>query len=251
MRLLLFVVARNEESQLIKTVRGLQAVCPPEYVKSMVLLLARDATEGCRRTAGALQNESFPIPVEAIVQPNDNLPGCVKAILKERQGFSHFLIVASDFFLESGAIGDMVTRAARDPDTIYKFSRAMPGGSFGPRYSKLELWLYRLFSAFIRLLYSCDLTDPAFAILVAPASLAISVRLRHSSLLGNIEWLFALLRVKAPIVEVPAINLPRTEMKESTTFIKRLFYIAIALRIRVVPKKRVWSTSERKENINT
>ena len=238
MRLLIVIGAKNEESQLEKTVRGLEAACSPGQVAGIVLMLAQNATEGCRRTADELCSVEFPIPVEAVVDPSRNLPASLKAVLGGRQDASHTLFLAADYFLDSSAVAGLVARAAQDPGTIYKISRAMRGGSFSPDYSPVEVLLYRLFCVFIRILYSCSITDPAFFVMVMPISLFLALRFKQASVPFGVEMMYALLRSKALIAEIPADNLPRTEMHNSSTIRQRLRYATIAVGMRFMPRKK-------------
>ena len=240
MRLLLLIGAKNEETQLEKTVRGLQAACSPETAAGMVILLARTATEGCVRTARALQGNAFPIPVETVQQPTDDIPASINAVLGDGRDASHILCLASDYFVESSAIADLIARAEQDRGAIYKLSRALPGGSFSPHYRAGMVPLYRLFCVFIRALYMCGITDPSFTVMVVPVRLFQSIRFRRTSLAFLLEWMYALLRAKIPIVEIPAVNLPRTEGENSTNLAARLRHAAIAVRTRVVPAKKLW-----------
>ena len=171
MHLLLFVMAKNEEKQLEETVRGLQSVCPGEIVAGMVLYLAPDATQGCLSTARALQSEASRIPVEIFVQPSGDIPAGFKAVLNRRRDVTHVLFLMSDNNIEIGAIVGLIERAAADPDTVYKFSRALPGGRFSSHYSVLEVRAYLLLCAFVRLLYGNRLTDHFFLVGIYPAAL--------------------------------------------------------------------------------
>jgi len=238
MRLLLVVLAKNEEAQLKKTIHGLQAVCSPENVAGMVILLARMATGGCVRAAFALQNNDFSIPVKTVQQECDDLPACIKAVLNDSHNVSYILCLASDYFLESVAIADLITYADQDRGAIYKFSRALPGGRFSPHYHAVMVLLYRLFCAFIRVLYQCEITDPAFTVMIVPIQLFLSVRFSQNSLMCFPEWMYVLLRAKKNIVEIPAVNLPRTEMENSSSIATRLRHAAIAIRTRVLPVKK-------------
>jgi len=240
MRLLLFIFAKNEEGQLEKTVCGLQAACSPESVVSMVLFLAPNATEGCLRTANALQNAGFPIPVEVFRQPSGDIPACIKSALEDRRDISHVMHLASDYFLESGVIAGLITRAAQDCGTIYKFSRTVSGGGFSPGYRGGMAFLYRLFCACIRLLYGCKITDPAFFVMIVPVHLFQHVQFRHTSMLYGQEWVYALLRNKTPIIEIPAVHLPRTEMENSSTIRRRLHYVSIGIAMRFLAIKSIW-----------
>jgi len=240
MRLLLFIFAKNEESQLEKTVRGLQAVCPPESVAGMVLFLAPNATKGCLRTAEGLQNAGFLIPIEIFQQASSNIPACVKAVLDGKPDVSHVMHLASDYFMESSAIAGLIESAAQDCGTVYKFSRTVPGGGFSPGYRHGMVPLYRLFCACVRVLYGCGITDPAFFVMVAPVRLFQLVQFRHTSMLYGQEWMYALLRGKTPIIEIPAVHLPRTEMDNSTTIYRRLRYMSIAVCMRFASKKSIW-----------
>jgi len=231
MQLLIFVAANNEEHQLEKTVRALQTECPPEHVACIVLVLASKATGGCLRTAAALQDPSAPIPVEIFPEPSGNFTETIKAMLRDKPAVTHVLGLAADYFLETSQIVDLIERAAHDPDHIYKFSRALPGGRFEPGYPFGAIPLYWLFCVFVSILYGFRITDPVFAAMVAPVSL-FHRQYRQSSILVGAEWMFTLLRMKAPIVEIPAFHLERTEKKGSTNIAFRLRYIGIALRTR-------------------
>jgi len=240
MRLLLFVLAKDEESQLEKTVCGLQAACAPGSLAGMVLLLAPNATQGCRRVAEALQNADFRVAVEVVVQPSWDFPACVKSVLLDRQ-ISHLLFVASDYYYESSAIADLIARAKECPGSIHRLSRTMPGGGFSSDYNAIEVLLYRLFCVFVRVLYGCRVTDPASAIAVVPERLFRLLKFRQGSLLIGAEWMFALLRSQAaPIVEIPAVTLPRAEGKGFSTVVSRLRYVPVAIRMRFIPLKNIW-----------
>ena len=238
--LLLMIFAKNEENQLEKTVRCLQAVCPAEHVAGMVLFLAPNATEGCLRTAKALQNTEFPIPVEVFVQPSYDVPGCVKAVLADRQGISHVLFSAADEYVESSTIAHLITCAAQDRSNIYKLSRTLPGGDFSSDYSRSTVLLYKIFCVFIRILFRSKVTDPVFAVVVAPVHLFLLTRFQVTSLLFYAEWMFALLRRKTPITEFPALTLPRTEFNAFSSIFSRLRYVPIALRMRFLPKHKIF-----------
>ena len=240
MRLLIVVMAKNEESQLDQTVRGLQNAGLPEQAAGMVILLAQYATEGCLRTAEALQNEGFSIPVEAVRQPVNNLPVSIQIALNDRSHITHFLYLAADYFLESEAIAGLIARAVQDRGSIYKVSRALPGGSFSPHYSGVQVLLYRSFCTFVRVLFNCNITDPVFSSLVAPVQLFCLFRPKQTTLAFCSEWMFALLRKKVAVTEIPVVNLPRTEQEGTSTVFSRLRYVKTALRARFVPMKRLW-----------
>jgi len=244
MRLLLIIFALNEESDLEKTVRGLQALCSPELVAGMVLLLAKSATEGCLRTAKALETAGFAIPVEVARQPSRDVLGCVKTVLGSRRHATHIMFLFADYFMESAAIADIIARAAQDRGTIYKFSRALPGGAFTPEYRPGEEWLYRLFSLFVRLLFRCGITDPVFQIMVAPVHLFWPTRFRQTSMVFGIEWVFTLLRNKISITEIPVVQLPRTGPGYKPTGNHRLHYLPITFRARFAPKKCIWEEGD-------
>jgi len=257
MRLLLIVLAKNEETQLEKTVRDLQTACSPEQVAGMVLLLAQNVTEGCLRTANTLCGEwlsrslGFPIPIEVVQQSANSIPDGIITVLDSRPDASHVLLLVSDGFLESVAVSELIARAAQDRDHIYKISRALPGGAFSPQYCAAETWLYRLFCAFVRLLFGCSITDPAFGVMVVPVHLFQLVRLRHKTLLFWVEWMYALLRSETVIVEIPAIHLPRTEKEGSSTILSRLRYVTIAIQMRFAPKKSIWTGDILRSNEKT
>jgi len=240
MRLLLFVFAKNEESQFERTVRGLQAACSPDHVAGMVLFLAQNATGGCLRTAEVLNRADFPIAVEIARQPCGDIPACLKAVLDARADITHVLFVAADYFLEPAAIAGLIGRAARDPGAVHKFSRALPGGGFSPGYPAGAETLYRLFCAAVRVFYGCKITDPSFFIMAAPVRFFRRIRFKRTSMLFGQEWMYALLRAKAPVAEIPAVNLPRTEMGGTATLLYRLRYVTIAVAMRLRPMKRIW-----------
>jgi len=240
MRLLLVVLAKNEESQLAKTVRGLQAACAPETVAAIVLLLAANATEGCLRTASQLRGTAFPIPVEIFMQPCADLFASARAAVDSVPRATHVLFLASDYFLESRAVAGLAARAAGNPMVVHKFSRALPGGGFSPGYPAGAVPLYRLFCAFVRLLYGCGVTDPVFPVMIVPVRLLRLFRNKRGSLLAWAEWVFALMRAKTPIEEVPAESLPRTEQENSSTLLTRLRCAAIAVSMRFAPLERIW-----------
>ena len=248
MRLLIVIGARNEETQLEETVRGLQAACSPKQVAGMVLLLASKTTEGCLRTANAMQNAGFHIPVEAVQQMSGNVPDSIKAILGGRREITHVLFLASDGCLNASAVASLVARAQQDRCAVYKISRTLPGGGFSSRYSAAEILLYKLFCVFVRMLFCCEITDPAFFVTIAPVHLFQFVQFSQSSILFGVEWIYALLRRRVPIFEIPAKNLPRTEMEDSSTVLSRLRYAAIAVRIRFMPLSRLWEDKARSIN---
>ena len=237
MRLLIFVLASNEEHQLEKTVRGLQAQCPPEHAAGIVLFLAPKATVGCLRTAAALQDLTAPIPTEILQETTLNTPETIKKAVRARTDATHVLFLASDYFLETSQIVDLIERAARDPEHIYKFSRALPGGRFQPGYPIGAIPLYRLFSFFVRILYGVKITDPVFPVMVAPVQL-FQQQYAQSSILAGAEFIFLLLRMKLPMIEVPAFHLPRTEKKGTTNIAFRLRYLGIALRTRFAKERK-------------
>ena len=236
MRLLIFVLASNEEHQLEQTVRGLQEECSPAHVAGIMLFLAPKATEGCLRTAAALEASDAPIPVEIVRESFGNALYTTQEVLRTRKNITHALFLASDYFLETSQIVGMIERAAHDLDHIYKFSRVLPGGRFQPGYPAGAIPLYRLFCAFVRILYGVKVTDPVFFVLIAPVQL-FQLECREPSILAGTELLFLLLRAKAPIAEVPAYHLPRTEKKGSTNLAFRLRYVKIALRTRFAKKQ--------------
>ena len=231
MRLLIFVLASNEEAQLKKTVRGLQEQCPPAHVAGIVMFLAPKTTEGCLRTAAALQDPSAPIPTEILQETNLTSPDSVKEALRARPDVTHVMFLASDYFLETSQVVYLIEQAAHDLDHIYKFSRAMPGGRFQPGYPFGAIPLYRLFCFFIRILYGSKVTDPVFPVMAAPVQL-FQRQYQQSSILAGSEFMFLLMRTKAPIVELPAYHLPRTEKRGTTNIAFRLRYVGIALRTR-------------------
>jgi len=237
MQLLIFVLASNEEHQLEKTVRGLQAECPPEHVAGIVLFLAAKATEGCLRTAAALQDLTAPILTEILQETALTTPETVKEALHAKKEATHVIFLASDYFLETSQVVDIIERAAHDPDHIYKFSRALPGGRFQPGYPIGAIPLYRLFAFFVRILYGSNITDPVFPVMVSPVQL-FQQQYTQSSILAGAEFMFLLLRMKVPMVEVPAYHLPRTEQQGTTNIAFRLRYVGIALRTRFARERK-------------
>jgi len=240
MRLQIFVFAVNEEVELEKTVRGLQAVCSPGIVAGITLLLAHRASAGCLRTSRAMAGAGFAIPVEVVVQPSRDVLGCVTGVLSSGRDISHFLFLMADYFLESEAIAGLIDLAARDRSVIYKFSRALPGGRFSPEYRPGELPLYRCFTLLLRLSFRSGVTDPIFSVMVAPVQKFLPVRIREKSLMFWTEWLFILMRGKEPIIEIPAYSLPRTGPDYTFHNMHRLHYLPVAIRARFAPQKSLW-----------
>jgi len=240
-RLLLIVLAVNEELELEKTVHGLQSTCSPELVAGMVLLLAQNATEGCLRTARSLAEAGLPIPTQVVVQPSRDIPGCIKAVLDSRPDATHMMIAFSDYCMESDDLAGLVANAARDRDRIYKFSRALAGGTFKPEYRPGEVRLYLLFCICIRILFWSHITDPVFQVVVSPVQLFQSVRFKFTSMAFGAEWMYALLRRKTPMVEIPVVSLPRIGPIALTRRNNhRLHYLLAAIRTRFAPKKYIW-----------
>jgi len=243
MRLLLFVLAVNEEAELEKTVRGLQAACSPEHVAGIVLLLAQRASEGCLRTAQALTRAGFPIPTEISVQASRDIPACIKTVLNDGRDVTHMLIAFADYCMDPNDIAGLVARAAKDPGAIHKFSRALPGGTFSPEYRPGELPLYRLFSLGVRALFLRRISDPVFQVIVTPARLFRAIRFRQASMAFGIEWVCTLLRMRVPVAEYPVVSLPRTGPDYPSHNRHRRYYLPAVFRARFAPKKSIWEAS--------
>ena len=242
MRLLLIVLAKNEELQLVQTIQGLQAACSPETVAGITLLLAHNVTDGCLRTAAELVGAAGqPLPVALVRQPTSDLPACVRTVLDDRRDdITHVMFLGADYFLESTAIADLIARAAQDRSAVYKFSRTLPGGAFASHYKPFLIPLYRLFCLFARMLFGRGASDPAFAHGVIPAHVLRGIRYTQTAAMLVVEQMLTLRRLKIPVVEIPAVQLPRTEHKNSSTFRQRIIYIFSALRIRFAPLNWIW-----------
>jgi len=240
MRLLIFIGAVNEESQLEQTVRGLAAACSPAHVASLMVSLAPMATEGCIRTAEALEDVSAPIPIEIYRQPVLDCPFSANALLDTRPDITHVMFLASDYDVESATVAGMIARAAQDCDTVYKLSRNLRGGRFSAEYPFGMVASYRLFTLLLRIGFFSRITDPAFFCMVAPVRLFRAVRFREKSVIFGVEWAFTLLRARAPTAELPAVQLPRTEGAGSSTPLGRLRYVRLAARARFAPLKDIW-----------
>ena len=238
MRICLIIFAKNEQHSLEKTVRDLQEACSPQSVAGMVVFLAPNATEACSATAQALAQELFGIPVQVVVQQPSGV-GLSMQTLFSNANFTHVMILSADYFVRPTAVAQLIAHAAQQPDVIYKFSRALPGGSFSSEYSRTKILLYRVFVFCLRILYHCNITDPAFISVLMPCPYMFCVRPRERSVHAGLEWLLIMLRCRVPVVELAAQNLPRTEQKGSSTVIGRLNYIRIALRVRFAPKKKI------------
>ena len=241
MRLLLIVLAKNEELQLKQTVHGLQAACSPETVAGITLLLAHNATDGCLRVATELsESAGQPLPVVLVKQPTSDLPACIRTVLDDRQDITHVMFLGADYFLESAAIADLVAHAAQDTGSVYKFSRTLPGGAFASHYKPFLIPLYRLFCVFTRMLFGRGASDPAFGHGAIPVHILRGIRYNQTSHMLVVEQMLTLRRLKIPIVEIPAVQLPRTEHKNSSNLRQRLLYIVAVLRIRFAPLGWIW-----------
>lgn len=240
MKVVVVIGARDEVHALRETVHGIISACNAEDIARLLIFLAPNATEDCRKEVYTLAAQTLPIPVLAVHEQNDGFATELQQLLREQSDASHAIFWPSDLCYSPQQLAQMIAQAKQNPGAIITLSRLMPGGSL-PKDGGAWLNLQRkLFSKLVRLLYFSRQTDPHHGITLFPIRDFVCLNLKEKHMAFLIEYTLCFERMGLPFVEIPCIQQARIEGKSNMTFARRLRYLAPVLRLRFCRQHKIF-----------
>ena len=231
-----FICATDEENSLKKTVRDVLDLCRDNMPEKIVIVMSRDATEGCRRAAEECR-AAAPDLIECMFQHDPGLRGAILNSVDHITS-SHTIGLSADYPISIDNIPAMIEGAKKEPDVIFKNSRHLQKHSFSG-YSKTKMLFNVCGQAFLRFLFRSKLTDLTSPLQIMPTQLYKDIKWTESSFAFLEEMVLIPLRLGIRIVELPAKCMSRTEGTSKNSFFQTAKYLTAALRIRFTPKKNL------------
>lgn len=225
----------DETSSLRTTVETIRRLAA-DHLYEVLIVLADRSTSESTRVARQLQRE-LPSVVHVHRQQLPCLGGAIREAFQTAGG-SHLMLMASDLETDPQLIPRFVEKMQEGCWDVVAGSRWLRGGGF-EGYGRLRKLLNRLFQGCLRLLYPGRLTDLTFGYRLYRREVLQGIRwdeLGHPFLL---ECLLKPLRLGARVTEVPCRWRCRSRGASAGSFRQMLAYVPLALRVRLLSRKRI------------
>ncbi|MCL2300880.1 MAG: hypothetical protein FWC27_12130 [Firmicutes bacterium] len=239
-KLAIVLLARDEVVSLRETVQGLQAVCRPEDAARILLFLAPDATEACRREAEQLAARPFPIPNKIVQEKGGAIAAELQQLLRGQADASHALIWTSDLDAPPAFVALLLEKAKEHPAAAIRPSRLLPGASLPAEKKGFINWRDAAFARLVRILYRSSQTDPYFGLVLFPIHDFVRFDLREKFMSFALEFALCFERLGTQFIELPLNHQMRQEGKSNLSVLDKLRCFVPMIRVRFLPRKKLF-----------
>lgn len=208
-----------------------------ERLDEILVVICDRTTASCLDVVERHLREN-PGLLRVVRQTQPFLGGAMMAGIRESSG-DRIVTLFADLESDPSLVRDMIEASDRNPGAIIQASRWMKNSRF-QGYSRMKLGLNFIAQLGLRLAFARHVTDFTFGYRLYPSDIAKSIpvnEFRHGFVL---EILLMAIRMKVPILEIPANWIRRTEGDSQSTLSTYLHYFPLACRARtrrIVPRE--------------
>lgn len=152
----------------------------------------------------------------------------------------HVVWASSDANTDCTVIGEMIRVAKEHPEAIVFGSRWMKGGGF-EGYGGFSKFLNLVFQKLLQLLYCTKVKDLTYGYRMGPIDKLLSVTWESKGFPIGTETNLKFLRMGYEIIEIPAVWREREQGDSQNSFMTKLKYIPVVLKIRFAPLRSLKS----------
>ena len=131
-------------------------------------------------------------------------------------------------------IGDMISVAKEHPEAIIFGSRWIKGGGF-EGYGGFSKLLNYVFQKLLQILFWTSIKDLTYGYRMGPIDKLLSVTWESTGFPIGTETNLKFLRMGYEIIEIPAVWRERDQGDSQNSFLTKLKYIPVVLKIRFAP----------------
>jgi hypothetical protein len=230
----------NETESLRKTVEVIEQSSAAD-VRDYLFVVCQRTTQESLKLCESFQ-ATDPHRYVVHLQTLPFLGGAMREAFDRARG-SHTIMMASDLETDPATVRVLITEAKEFPDAVITASRWLAGGGFDG-YSRVKLVSNFVFQKLFSLLYGVRLTDMTYGYRIFPTPLLKSIaweEVRHPFLF---ETILKPLRLGVRVREVASPWKARIEGESQNSFFRNFAYLAIGLKVRFYPRKRILRSCE-------
>lgn len=227
------VPAINETDSLKDNIDLVLSSCNHKDIREFILVVCERTTAECLSVIRSLCAENHDVPFILYYQRSPGLGSAVFEAVQQANG-SHVVNIAADLDTDPTVIKDMIRIAKKHPDAIILASRWQKGGGF-EGYGGFSKLLNYVFQKLLQILYRTNIKDLTYGYRMGPIDKLLSVTWESTGFPIGTETNLKFLRMGYEIIEIPAVWREREQGDSQNSFLTKLKYIPVVLKIRFAP----------------
>lgn len=233
------IPAINETDSLRENVTHILTSCDHHDLEELIFVVCERTTPETLAVIQSIREEIEDVSAVIYTQQKPGLGSALYEAVCVSKG-QHVVWASSDANTDCTVIGDMISVAKEHPEAIIFGSRWIKGGGF-EGYGGFSKLLNYVFQKLLQILYWTSIKDLTYGYRMGPIDKLLSVTWESTGFPIGTETNLKFLRMGYEIIEIPAVWRERDQGDSQNSFLTKLKYIPVVLKIRFAPLRSLKS----------